>query len=109
MARIEINRGWRPPQDEDGKLHVSSRRGTVVLRLGDTTNDSGWSLFHAFAAAANLLTIDALALAKIPSTKPAVCIVPRTRRTGANGREALIMAEWPPLRLCYLNRKNISA
>jgi len=82
-ARIEINPAdaARLKLDDEQAVRVSSRRGTVVLRVWVTQRTTVGVVFipmHFAEAAANLLTIDALdPLAKIPEYKAcAVRIVP---------------------------------
>jgi formate dehydrogenase alpha subunit len=74
-ARIEINPAdaARLKIEDDQAVRVSSRRGTVVLRVWVTQRTTVGVVFipmHFAEAAANLLTIDALdPLAKIPEYK----------------------------------------
>jgi predicted molibdopterin-dependent oxidoreductase YjgC len=74
-ARIEINPAdaARLKIDDGQAVRVSSRRGTIVLRVWATQRATAGVVFipmHFAEAAANLLTIDALdPLAKIPEYK----------------------------------------
>jgi anaerobic selenocysteine-containing dehydrogenase len=95
-ARIEIN-----PADaarmtiEDGQVvRVSSRRGTVVLRVWVTERTTVGVVFipmHFHEAAANLLTIDALdPLAKIPEYKACAVRIDPAAKEELEGSGALV-------------------
>ena len=95
-ARIEINPAdaARLKIENDQAVRVSSRRGTVVLRVWVTERTTVGVVFipmHFHEAAANLLTIDALdPLAKIPEYKACAVRIVQAAQKDLEGSGATV-------------------